>query len=178
LLWLASTPLASSDDRFELTPFWGLSTLDITATGDLGFRESFEQGLHLGARFGVRLGERAVLEGEYRYSPNGKWSFFLFPDSEFPVDFGSHALTGAFAFELIESERFRPFIAAGLGMEHFRTGVGETTLRASFGGGTRFALRDHLGLRVDARYVLWPSFFLTDGTEGSVEVDVGLSVSF
>ena len=78
----------------------------------------------------------------------------------------------------MKSERWRPFVAATIGFEHFRTGEGETTLRAGFGGGVHFSMRQGIGVRVDARYVLWPSFFLTDEVEGAVEIDVGLAFGF
>jgi hypothetical protein len=189
LMSLTATPLTADDDRFELTPFWGATTLDSRATrepggGGLEFDEGFEQGFQLGARFAVRFGERTTLEAEYRYSPNGQFVIGfddgLFGGARFdvPIDVGSHAVTGGFLYDLASFERWRPFVGAMIGVEHFRTGKGETTLRTGVGGGVRFPLRRGVGVRVDVRYVLWPSFYLTDALEHAVEIDAGLTLGF
>jgi hypothetical protein len=151
------------------------------------FEERFEQGLQIGARFGVRLGARFGLEAEYRYSPNGKRAValiddFVFPFDErelvVPFDAGAHAVMGSFRIDLTKSERWRPFVVVGVGAEHFRVRGGETDLRAGFGGGVRLLLRDGLSFRVDARYALWPSFYLTDEVQGAVEIDTGITLGF
>jgi hypothetical protein len=186
---LATAGLGHGDERFELTPFWGVTTLDTRATrepggGSLQFDDRFEQGFQLGARFGFRANDRMTLEGEYRYSPNGKFVVGFEDrglggiDLEVPIDVGSHAVTGGVVYELTRSERWRPFAAATIGLEHFRTGRGETGLRTGLGGGVRRSWRPGVAVRVDVRYVLWPSFFLTDATEGALEIDAGLSFGF
>ena len=189
LLWLTAVPVSAADERFELTPFWGVTTLDSRATRDPGgagleFEEGFSQRFQLGARFGVRVGERIALEAEYRYGPNSE-IVVAFTDRilggielDASLAVGSHAVTGGFLYEVTSGERWQPFVAATIGVEHFRLGVGETTLRSGFGGGVRFSLRKGIGVRFDARYVLWPSFFLTDELEQAVEIDAGLTLGF
>jgi hypothetical protein len=186
---LAEQRVTARPLRFEVTPLWGYSALNARVIrerfGFESFEERFEHGLQIGARFGVRLGERFAVEAEYRYGPNGKRFLTLVDDPfpfggelEVPIDAGAHAAMGGFRIDLTKSERWRPFVAAGLGAEHFRVGGGETDLRAGFGGGVRFLLRDGIAFRVDARYVLWPSFYLTEEVQSAVEADVGITLGF
>lgn len=189
LLWVTTTSLARAEERFELTPFWGLTSLDARAPREPGgvslpFAERFEHGFQLGARFGARFGDRIALETEYRYGPNGKFvvgfedRFLGGVALEVPTDVASHALTGGVLFDVTQSERWRPFVGAAVGVEHFRTGGGETTLRTALGGGVRFSVHPRVGVRIDTRYVVWPSFFLTDELESGLEIDAGLTFGF
>ena len=178
----------AGDDRFEVDAFWGYSSLDASVTENVGRRVSFEdtfaQGFQLGARFVFRLGDRVGLEVTYRYSPNGTQTtrfddpFFGSTELVVPSDLESHAFMGSVLYDVTRSDRWRPFLAAGVGVERFDDGEGQNALTTSFGGGVRFRLREGLGLRVDARYVLWPSFYMTDETEGAVELHAGVAIGF
>ena len=179
---------AAGDDRFEVDAFWGFSNLDVSVTENVGglvpFDNTFAQGFQLGARFVFHLGARVGLEATYRYSPNGIQTtrfddpFFGPTELVVPSDLESHAFMGSVLYDVTRSDRWRPFLAAGVGIERFDDREGQNALTTSFGGGVRFRLREGLGLRVDARYVLWPSFYVTDETEEAVELHAGVVIGF
>jgi hypothetical protein len=189
LLSLIAMPReAASRERFEVDAFWGLSTLDVSETlnarGAIPFDTTFAQVFQLGARFVVHLGDRVGLEASYRYSPNGTRTT-RFDDPFFgptvlivPSDLESHAFMGSVLYDVRRWERWRLFVSGGAGVERFDDEKGQNALTASFGGGSRFLLRDGLGIRVDARYVVWPSFYMTERTEGALELHAGLAIGF
>lgn len=180
--------VALEQERLELDAFWGLSTLDVRETlnerGQIPFDETFAQGFQLGVRFVFHLRDRVGLEASYRYSPNGTRTvafddpFFGPTELVVPSDLDSHAFMGSVLYDVTRSDRWRPFVAAGVGLERFDDGEGRNALTTSFGGGGRFRLRRGLGVRVDARYVLWPRFYMTEKTEGALELHAGLTIGF
>ncbi|HSF18100.1 MAG TPA: hypothetical protein VLK65_21365 [Vicinamibacteria bacterium] len=183
LVLVIATP-ATAAERFELGLFggWSLPTLKVTHSPQAGnpFADELDQGFLVGARLGYRIRPRLVVEGGYRYSPNGRFAVtfedrFLGPvELEIPFDRGSHAFFGNMRFELGEKTRIRPFFNGGVGYERF--GEGESSLRWSVGGGTIVPLRTGLELRLDAEYLVWPDFLSSGSTAHGVEVLAGLVI--
>lgn len=178
---------AQDDDRFYVSPFWGGSLMKASTDGARLLQRRFEGGFQLGARFGYRLSRRIAIEAAYRYSPNGGSVFYsvigideIDRQRRFTSQIESHAVTGDIRFFALDTgNAFRPFLAAGLGVEIFRaSGRSESSLTWNVGGGGEWSLRPGLGVRGDVRYVAISDFFLTGRTEGGVELHGSLVVGF
>jgi hypothetical protein len=185
VVFLAATDIAGAqhEDRFYVSPFWGGSLMETSIDDDSSHVFGFEGGFQLGARGGYHLSHRIAIEGTYRYSPNGLEKFGLrdpfFGDVRFETKTDSHAITGdvrVFAFDVAST--VRTFLAGGIGIEIPTGPDAESSLLWNVGGGTEWSLRPGLGLRGDVRYVAVSDFFLTDRTEGGVELHGGLVVGF
>lgn len=166
-LALLASPVFAADGNtglVEFSPFFGVGLPDGYAGHDP------DNGPVAGGRFGYflmpplnlevtiqrlftnALGKRGSIDG-FRF--NGGWSF------------------------LNESD-FRPFVTLGLGMEmsFLQPAVDETSFAINVGGGCRYYLGKHAGLRFDARWIPTDVGGLVDKWEQNFDFTAGIFFLF
>jgi len=145
--------------RFALTPFFGGFFFDDKLPVD--------DGVILGIRVNYNLTRNFSLEGELGVTPTDDVS-----------DNGTVLLaSGNLLYHILHSsQRFKPFLTAGLGTLIYRGFTSDDESFAfNFGGGIKVPLSNRLGLRIDIRDYLASSAFAS-GTTNNIQISGGNGV--
>lgn len=147
--------VSTSQARVELTPFTGYQfggeVEDFTTGATLKFKETSNFGFILG--FGE---EGSGIQTEVYFSRQeteieGSGAFSA--ASLFDLDVDYYHIGGSVIVN--ETEKLQPFVAASLGVTHFRPGASgvssETKFSLGIGGGVKYFVSDRVGLRAEAR---------------------------
>lgn len=173
-LLTASSALASGGAKgdFEIGIYGGYGWLD-----DHGEFQPKDDMLY-GARLGYFLSRHWSFEGIAQRFPTEPNEEVVVPGlvgAEVQAD----ALRFNGLYNFIGSERFRPFLTAGIGKESFDVdGLSESDdIGWNAGGGFRWYMTPALNLRADGRYVRVHNDEM-DEDQGNVEATLGLGLTF
>ena len=140
--------------KFEVTPFIGYRIgggfQDSVTNVDLEINDSESYGIVLG------MNMTSETQVEFMYShqtselkPKGLFS----PASLTGLDIDHFHIGGSYIFN--PKQKFRPFVQGGVGLSHInpdRAGLSsETRFSFGIGGGLKYYLTKHIGLRLDGR---------------------------
>lgn len=186
LLLLAVSCAAGSAQVAEVTAAWKRSTFSDGKLGQVGLIPR-EFNLQDGSGFNLLLSinGRSLFGHELSYGYErdplqlGDSNQGLVQAHKFFYDFVAHATK--------PGARARPFVLAGAGFTRF-VPPDEAAIQArdltkfgvNFGGGVKFRLHDHVGVRFDVRDIVAgkPNFFDLNGVDGTVhnlEYSIGLT---
>jgi hypothetical protein len=162
-------------DIFELDAFGGLSLFG--KVNQAGFTEKLVNGGTAGGRASYNFSKHFSVEANYNFAVNnarltvpGNFTGFL---GNFGNQIQSFAINPVYSFAP-RGSRLRPYVTAGVGPSWFLPtkqarallpGIGKSTDAAfNYGGGVKYHLTPHLGLRLDARGVFQqnPTFGLAN----------------
>ncbi len=157
LLVLAAT--AASAAEIEVTPFIGArfgGEFEEFQTGPFE-RLELEDGSSFGLTLGLKVGPHADIEVLYsRQSTRLRSGQFLGPSVDLTdINVDQFHLGGLYVFREQSSE-LRPFVSFSAGGTRFSPEddlASETKLSLALGGGIKFALSRHLGVRLQVRVV-------------------------
>ena len=152
--------------RFELQPFVGLKTggnfpvaCTNTCVSSLNFSKiSFNGNVTYGATAGVNATDHFGVEFMWNRQPTVAVGRLSTGNSNQHVGVNIDQYQGNVTFSFFEKEnKLRPFVLAGVGGTKFSAG-GDSDWRISYGigGGVKYFLTPHMGLRLQARYA--PTF--------------------
>jgi len=159
-------PTEKNPDLLELSAFGGIGLFG--GLSQAGFSEKLAAGGTAGGRAAYNFSQHFSLEGNYSFSVNNA----RLTPANFGNQIQSFAIDAVYNFTA-RGSRIRPYVTAGLGPSWFvpvkqaeaALGVGKSTeLTFNYGGGVKYHLTPHLGLRLDARGVFErnPSFGLAN----------------
>jgi opacity protein-like surface antigen len=154
-LGLLHLPSLAGAQSYEITPFIGYTTsgsIDKAAPEitELQIASSFTWGAQFGVFFGPQMGVEvswARQETRMRLSTTA--------GSASPFDIDAGQLHGNFIYQFGEEDaQVQPYVLAGLGATFFRSAElqSETKLSWALGGGAKVFLREHLGIKLQAKY--------------------------
>ena len=154
MLSIVSVATESVAQNFELTPFvgyrFGGDFQDSVTGGGLDIDDSESYGIVLG----MNMSPETQVEFLYSHQatkikPTGLFS----PTSLTDLNIDYYHLGGSYIWN--PKRKMRPFIQASIGVAHFnpdRAGLGsETRFSFGIGGGVKYFLTKHIGLRLDGR---------------------------
>lgn len=166
---------AANTDVLELDPFGGASFFGtLTQTG---FTEKLVNGGTAGGRAAYNFSRHFSLEANYNFSVNNARLAIANKPALVLSDFGNQIQSLSFnpLYNFTpRGSRFRPYVTAGIGPSWFlptkqaraaNPGLSRNTEFAfNYGGGVKYHLTPHLGLRLDARgtFEQNPSFGFTN----------------
>jgi hypothetical protein len=165
-LFLGSASITRTQEKFEVSPFVGYETsgsypVSLSSNGTIANpidRLRANEGISYGTFLDYNLAENFQLEfmwarNNTSYSARlaGTGTYFKAYNS----DIDQFQFGGAYTF-LDSSHRVRPYFAASVGFTHdWNTGAtpNRTEFAYSVGGGVKYYLSRHFGLRGDIRYL-------------------------
>jgi hypothetical protein len=163
-------PLAAistnAQERFEVTPFVGYETsasypvngLSGPAGTDLINRLRVNDSLAFGTFLDYSLTENAQLEFMWNRNNTSYSAHDILSNSyisAYHSDIDQYQFGGLYMFRS-SAEKLRPYVAASLGFTHDTNSNGtpnRTEFSYSLGGGVKYYLTRHVGLRGDLRYL-------------------------
>ncbi len=157
---------AKAQGRFEVTPFAGyetsasypLSVFSTTGTSVPVDRLRVSDAISYGTFLGFNLTENAQLEFMWDHNNtafNGRNALTGDYFKAFKSDIDQYQFGGLYMLRNSD-HRLRPYIAASLGFTHDANSNGtpdRTEFAYTLGGGVKYYLSRHVGLRFDARYM-------------------------
>ncbi|NVB78395.1 MAG: OmpA family protein [Kofleriaceae bacterium] len=173
LLFVATT--AHADRRIEVGVAIGghaFSKNDELGVADQAMEPGPVSSGLLGARAALSVTRRLALEGELSWIPT--------EDDVLGDEATVWRLAAHPRFDLLTG-RFKPFVVAGIGAHILRSTspqmANDADKAVHWGGGVRYALRDTLELRLDARHLIVPGR-TTNGATSEFEMTAGVTFVF
>ena len=164
LLTPQALAVAGDKNSVELGLYAGQAMLD-----EYGGLEPDDDLLY-GARLGTFFTPTWSLEFSYQQ---------LSTDSDLGLDLDVTSYRGNLLYNFLPGARFRPFLTAGLGLESTEVDSDNADgPGANVGGGVRWLLSDHWGLRLDGRYVLADVGGSIDEVQNNIEATAGIVFAF
>jgi opacity protein-like surface antigen len=176
LLWAAivwtvvAAPTAWAQRGIEITPFVGGQInggLDLSTTIYNGI--DLQNGLNYGVSGGYVIGKRTSVEFTWNHNQADALAQSISGGADRKVfTLNTNQYLGDFLVHFTDNEdRLRPFILLGAGVTNLspdRSHLSSITRFAwAFGGGVKYNLSKHLGLRLQAK---WSPVYITTATEG------------
>jgi hypothetical protein len=166
VLCLVTTTTANAqwwNHKWEITPFAGYETSgsysvtpDINGFGATSLR--INSALSYGGFVDYSLTRN--FQAEFMYDRNDtSYSDRVFPNPSYTRAFSTHVNQFQFGGDYMllgPSHRLRPYLAGSIGFTYEDNGLGvpnRTDFAFSVGGGVKYFLTSHIGLRADARYM-------------------------
>jgi len=119
-----------------------------------------------GARLGAFMTPTWSIEASYQQ---------LSTDNALGTDLDVTSYRGNLLYNFLPGSRFRPFLTAGLGLETTEIDLKDSNGPGiNLGGGVRWFLSDHLGLRLDGRYVYTDVGLGIDAWQSNIEATAGV----
>ena len=170
IAWIAvAAPMAWAQRGIELTPFFGgqlNSGLDLS-TGHYSHMD-VQNGLNFGASASYLIGTHAGVEFMWNHNQAGALAQSSGTPDLKVFNLHSNQYLGDFLLHFNDRDsRLRPFVLFGAGATNLapdRSGVNSITRFAwVFGGGVKYNLNKHLGIRLQAK---WSPTYINTITEG------------
>ncbi len=165
-LFLLAAISVRAQERFEFTPFVGYETSASYPVGVTTFPEGQDQIDRLRVNDGIAFGTFLDYSLTENFQPEFMWNHnntsYSAHDiltnsyvSAYHSDIDQFQFGGLYMFRSSEY-KFRPYVAASLGFTHDSNGnntPNRTEFSYSLGGGVKYSLGRHVGLRGDLRYL-------------------------
>ncbi len=171
LLSLVLPCRAQYADKFELNAFGGVSLFNGLSQSDI--TEKLVNGGTAGGRAAYNFSQHFGIEGSYNFSVNNTHLFVPGSNRTFGNQIQAFSVNPVYNFTP-RGSRVRPYITAGVGpnwyvptkqaRDEFPELTKSTEFALNYGGGVKYHLTPHLGLRLDARGIFGrnPSFGLSN----------------
>ena len=154
ILSMVSISTESMAQNFEVTPFAGYRFGGDFQDSGTGFGLDINDSESYGVVLGINTSPETQIEFMYSHQPTEiKPTGTFSPTSLTDLDMDYYHLGGSYIWN--PKRDLRPFIQASLGATHLnpdRAGLGsETRFSFGFGGGVKYFITKHIGLRLDGR---------------------------